>query len=151
MITLKKKSRLKSIIDQIIKYVVLFLIGGCVYTAIEIIGRGYSHFSMYVLGGICFICLGLLNEFLKWKDPLILQMFAGGTIITVLELITGCYVNIYKGWHVWDYSNIPFNYMGQICLPFFILWCFLSIVGIVLDDVIRYKFFGEEMPSYKII
>ena len=41
----------------------LFLIGGLVYAWIEILWRGYTHWSMFVLGGICFIIMGLLNEY----------------------------------------------------------------------------------------
>ena len=49
---------------------------------------------------------------------------------------------------VWDYSNMPFNILGQICLPFTILWFFISILAIVLDDWIRYIMFDEEKPHY---
>jgi uncharacterized membrane protein len=135
----------------LIKHIILFLIGGCIYSAIEISARGYTHPSMFILGGLCFICIGWLNEFLDWNEPLSLQMLAGGTIITFLEMITGFYVNIYKGWHVWDYTDMPFNFMGQICLPFSLMWCLLSLIGILIDDYIRYKYFGEEKPKYRII
>ena len=106
---------------------------------------------MGVLGGICFICLGLINEILSWETPLVLQMLIGGTIITVLEFITGCIVNLWLGWNVWDYSNLPFNLLGQISLFSSIGWIGLSLVGIVLDDFIRWKFFDEEKPHYRWI
>lgn len=89
---------------QIIKYGFLGLIGGLIYVTLEILWRGYSHWTMGVLGGICFICLGLINEILSWETPLVLQMLIGGTIITVLEFITGCIVNLWLGWNIWDYS-----------------------------------------------
>ena len=99
---------------------------------------------------ICFICLGLINEILSWETPLALQMLIGSTIITILEFITGCIVNIWLGWNVWDYSNLPLNLLGQICLPFSILWYFISAIGIVIDDYIRYIYFDEERPRYKL-
>ena len=52
---------------------------------------------------------------------------------------------------VWDYSNLPFNFMGQICLPFSFAWTLLSGVAIVVDDYLRYLLFGEEKPHYKIL
>lgn len=136
---------------QIIKYGFLGLIGGLIYVTLEILWRGYSHWTMGVLGGICFICLGLINEILSWETPLVLQMLIGGTIITVLEFITGCIVNLWLGWNIWDYSQYKFNILGQISLRSSIGWYFLSSVGIILDDYIRYWFFGEEKPRYKII
>ncbi len=134
-----------------LKNFTLFAFGGLVYVIIEILFRGYSHWSMYLLGGICFLALGYINRFLSWETPLPLQMLIGGVIITVLELITGLIVNVHFGWDVWDYSAIPFNLYGQICLRSSIGWCFLSVVGIVLDDYLRYWVFGEEKPRYKIL
>ena len=99
----------KKIIKLIIKYVVLFVTGGLVYMSLEILWRGYTHWTMGILGGICFICLGLINELLSWETPLALQMLIGSTIITILEFITGCIVNLWLGCNVWDHSNLPLN------------------------------------------
>ena len=139
-----KKSKIK-------KYEFLFFVGATIYVVIEKLYRGYSHWTMFLLGGICFIALGLINEVIPWDMPLLLQMFIGGIIITVLELITGCVVNLWFGWNVWDYSKLPFNLWGQISLFSSIVWVGLSLVGIVLDDYIRWKFFGEEKPHYRWI
>ena len=137
--------------SKIKKYEFLFFVGATIYVIIENLYRGYSHWTMFLLGGICFITLGLINEVIPWDMPLLLQMFIGGIIITVLELITGCVVNIWLGWNVWDYSELPFNLWGQISLFSSIVWVGLSLVGIVLDDYIRWKFFGEEKPHYRWI
>ena len=137
--------------SKIKKYEFLFFVGATIYVIIEKLYRGYSHWTMFLLGGICFIALGLINEVMPWDMPLLLQMFIGGAIITVLELITGCVVNLWLGWNVWDYSELPFNLWGQISLFSSIVWVGLSLVGIVLDDYIRWKFFGEEKPRYKWI
>ena len=137
--------------SKIKKYEFLFFVGATIYVVIEKLYRGYSHWTMFLLGGICFIALGLINEVIPWDMPLLLQMFIGGIIITVLELITGCVVNLWFGWNVWDYSELPFNLWGQISLFSSIVWVGLSLVGIVLDDFIRWKFFGEEKPHYRWI
>ena len=132
------------------KYLFLGIIGSIIYMSLEILWRDYTHWTMGVLGGICFICLGLINELLSWETPLVLQMLIGSIIITVLEFITGCIVNIWLGWNVWNYSNLPLNLLGQICLPFSILWYFISAIGIIIDDYIRYIYFDEEYPRYKL-
>ena len=133
------------------KYLALFFIGGTIYVSIEHIWRGWSHWTMFILGGICFIVLGLINEILDWGTPMILQMAIGCVIITTLEFITGCVVNLGLGWDVWDYSQYPLNFLGQISVRSSVLWYFLSAVGIVLDDTIRWKVFGEDKPKYKWI
>ena len=137
--------------SKIKKYEFLFFVGATIYVIIEKLYRGYSHWTMFLLGGICFIALGLINEVIPWDMPLLLQMCIGGVIITALEFITGCIVNIWLGWNVWDYSELPFNLWGQISLFSSIVWVGLSLVGIVLDDFIRWKFFGEEKPHYRWI
>ena len=137
--------------SKIKKYDFLFFVGATIYVIIEKLYRGYSHWTMFLLGGICFIALGLINEVIPWDMPLLLQMLVGGVIITILEFITGCVVNLWLGWNVWDYSELPFNLWGQISLFSSIVWVGLSLVGIVLDDYIRWKFFGEEKPHYRWI
>ena len=137
--------------SKIKKYEFLFFVGATIYVIIENLYRGYSHWTMFLLGGICFIALGLINDVIPWDMPLLLQMLVGGVIITILEFITGCVVNLWLGWNVWNYSELPFNLWGQISMFSSIVWVGLSLVGIVLDDYIRWKFFGEEHPHYRWI
>lgn len=138
-------------LDKLYKYAILGITGGFIYSLIEVASRGYTHWSMFLLGGICFVFLGLLNEVFSWNTPLLLQMLCGAVIITALEFITGCIVNLWLGWGVWDYSNEKFNLYGQICIKYSCYWFCLSLVGIILDDYLRYWFFDEEKPRYKIL
>ena len=126
----------------------LFLIGGAIYVLIELVYRGYSHWTMFLLGGLCFVLIGGVNEYIPWEMPLWLQAGIGAVIITVLEFICGCIVNLALGWNVWDYSNTPLNILGQVCLPFTIIWFVIAHAGIVLDDYLRYWLFKEEKPHY---
>ena len=120
----------------------LFLIGGRIYTWIELLWRGRTHWTMFVLGGFCFVAMGLLNEYhFQWNESLLKQSTVSACLITVLELGTGCIVNLWLGWNVWDYSHVPFNLWGQISLPFFGVWILLSMVGIIIDDWVRYLFY----------
>lgn len=118
------------------------------YVGIELLWRGHSHWTMFVLGGLCFVLLGRINEVIPWCMPLWQQILIGTTIITGLEFVTGCIVNLWLGWGVWDYSNVPFNIMGQICVPYMLLWVPISLAGILLDDYLRFWLFGEEKPHY---
>lgn len=132
------------------KYLVLFGTGGLLYILIELLWRGRSHWTMFLLGGFCFVCLGLINEVILWEMPLWQQALIGAGIITVLEFCTGCIVNLWLGWEIWDYSNLPGNILGQICPQYFLLWLLVSPVGIIMDDWLRYRWFGEEWPHYKL-
>lgn len=133
-----------------LKYFFLFSFGGIIYVIIELLWRGYSHWSMFILGGLCFVLLGLINKKYNWDTPLVIQMLLGAFIITILEFIAGCILNLYLNLNVWDYSDMPLNILGQICLPYMILWFLLSPVCIIVDDYMRYLFFDEEKPRYKI-
>ena len=70
--------------------------------------------------------------------------------ITVTELITGLILNVWLGLNVWNYSGLPFNFMGQICLQFSALWFVLSFFGIKAFDWIRYTILGGIKPQYKM-
>lgn len=137
------------VLKNIYKLLCLFTFGGFVYYTIEMIFRGYSHESMYILGGICFVLIGCINEFFSWETLFQYQCLIGAGIVTVLEFITGCIVNLWLGLNVWDYSDMPLNLLGQICLPFSVIWIVLSAVAIFVDDVMRYYLFDEEEPRYK--
>ena len=128
---------------------ILFWIGGLLYVLIELTVRGRTHWSMFIVGGLAFFLIGFINEKYK-KMPLAKQMLIGALVITALEFTCGCIVNLWLGWHVWDYSNMPFNLLGQICLPFTAIWFFLSAVEVVLDDYIRHLLWGEKIPHYKL-
>lgn len=111
-------------------------IGGVIYYIIEVLFRGYSHWSMIILGGICFVLIGLLDE---WQNhpPMLRQMVQGAIIVTVLEFITGCIVNLWLGWDVWDYSNLPFNILGQVCLFFTLAWFFITPIAVKLENLLH--------------
>ena len=132
------------------KGILLFLVGGLIYFWLEVLWRGYSHWSMFLLGGLCFVLCGLINEGVSWEMPLPLQMLISALMITALEFLTGCIVNLWLGWQVWDYSKLHVQLLGQISLKSSVIWFLLSSVGIVLDDWLRYWFFGEDRPYYRL-
>lgn len=138
------------IVKKILQSIVLAGIGGTLYLFLETLWRGYTHWLMFFVGGLCFLCVGAINEIVPWEMPLYEQMGVGALVITSIEFVSGCVFNLLLKMNIWDYSNLPFNVLGQICLPFTILWFFLSLVAIVLDDYLRWKLFDEEKPSYTL-
>ena len=108
----------------ILRKTILFAVGGGTYVAVELMWRGRSHYTMFLAGGTCFLLLGQLNK-AKPSLQLPLRGFVGAGVITMVELAAGLLVN--RQYKVWDYRNVPFNFLGQVCLPFFLLWVPLSL------------------------
>lgn len=133
---------------RVIKPLILFIIGGFLYVIIELMWRGRTHWTMFIVGGICFVLIGLINEVFTWDMPLIRQQAISAVMIIVVELLAGLLIN--RNYVIWDYRDAPLNIMGQICLPYTILWFFLSLAAIIADDYLRYWFFGEEKPRYTL-
>lgn len=137
----------------IAKYLTLFLIGAGIYFEIEFVWRILTghlpvHWTMPILGGTMFIILGGLNNWIPWEMSLLKQGLIGMVVVTAAEFVSGCVLNLWLGLGIWDYSHIPGNILGQICLPFMAVWFALSLVAIVLDDWLRHWLFGEEKPHY---
>ena len=122
--------------NYLIKELILLIIFGITYCGIEILYRGRTHISMLFVGGLCAVLIGMINEITP-KMNIILQMFIGAIIVTIIEFISGYIINIILGLNVWDYSNLMFNYKGQISLIFTVIWFFLSAPVIYLDDKLR--------------
>ncbi len=126
---------------ELFRQIIIFLIGGFIYGAIEIMFRGYTHPSMFITGGLCLVWVGGLNRFFKVRFKLPVQMLLGGLIITAAEFICGLIVNVSFGMDVWDYSGLPFNIMGQVCLLFLVFWILISLPAIIIEDFIRRRMF----------
>lgn len=134
MISQRRKNMPKAV-----ENLILFLFGGAIYSTIEVVFRGYTHWSMTVTGGLCLLIL--YRRFTaRPHEPLMMKCLFGAIVITSLEFIAGCIVNLWLGWDVWDYSGLMFNLFGQICLPFSVIWFFITIPAAALSDFLGRRF-----------
>ena len=109
----------------------LFLLGGAIYVLIELCWRRRTHPSMFVVGGICFGMIGkIYNAFTK--KNLWVRCALSALSVTVVEFISGCYLNLYLKCNVWNYKNKRCNILGQVCLLYTVLWGLLSIPAAAL-------------------
>lgn len=135
----------------VIKNLILFLVGYCAYIAIEVTVRSVSYPIMGICGGLAIVLIDKINDYISWKMDIIIQGVIGSLVITSLELVIGeisLHTSIFP--IMWNYSNIPLNYDGVICLPFSMIWILLSLIGIFISDAINYYVFGElPVPYYK--
>ena len=128
--------------------IIIFTCGGAIYCIIEILFRGYTHWSMFIAGGLCLFILynlyGAIEADSGQRCSLWHKCALGTLVITAVELTSGIFVNILFGLSVWDYSAVPFNYLGQICPAFAALWFFLCIPVIFLCDFFNAIFHRRE-------
>ena len=109
-----------------LKYPLIAAVGGAAYYGIEILYRGHSHWSMAICGGVCLVAICLINQLLaSWN--LFLRAALCALTVTAIEFLAGCILNIWLGWHVWDYHALPFNLLGQIAPLFTFFWFLLSL------------------------
>ena len=129
---------------------VIFYLGGMLYMALELAWRGWSHGSMFLLGGCCFWLIGQLDaRHPRW--PILLQMLCGTGIIVALELAGGLVLNRWLGLGIWDYSHMWGNILGQICPQFFLVWWGLCLIFIPMFDWLRWAVTGGRRPHYRLI
>ena len=117
-------------------YFIIFIVGGLGYGAIEIAFRGYTHWSMLLTGGAAFLSLFLIHNSMP-HTSVFLKAFLGMIVITLLELSVGLIVNRVFSLGVWDYSNLPYNLLGQISIPFSACWYILSILSFFIFENIK--------------
>ena len=120
------------------QYVFSFLMGYFIYSMIEIINRGYTHWTMSLTGGFILALLYSINS--SGGMTLLKSCFTGAICITLAEIIVGIFDNLIMHWNVWDYSRMPYNFMGQICPQFTCYWFLLCIPAYFLCREIRSRF-----------
>lgn len=131
-----------------VQYLFLFTLGGAAYYTLELIFRGFSHPTMFLLGGLCFlICCGI-HAMIGTAAGLPAQMFLCAVAITAMELLFGYVLNLKMGLNIWSYANYRLNFKGQICLRFSLIWYVLGGAAIVINDWVCRFLYGKKHPTY---
>lgn len=81
---------------------------------------------------------GKIGDRLK-KASAIKKAVIGSGFITFIELVFGIIFNIILKKNVWDYSKMPFNFKGQICLLYSVFWGILSLLFIPLANTLKVR------------
>ena len=140
-----------SIWEIVIYFIIYSIIGFFIETIFGLITKGviesrknflYGPFCcIYGVGGL--VAIVGLQKFKKNNYTI----FAGGALI-------GSFVEYFISligefvFHIkwWDYSNLPFNINGRICIAFSVLWGFLAIFFLRNLHPHVEKFVGEPKP-----
>lgn len=120
------------------RFIRLFCIGGGAYNVLEWLWRGYSHWSMFLVGGSCFHLIGTVGNRLRRHGSIVVAV-ACSAVITTVEYLSGCLLNRRLKWNVWDYSTLPFNLHGQVCLRYSVLWGGLSLLALPIYRKLKGK------------
>ena len=131
----------------ILEFLLVFICGALGYGSIEMIWRGYTHWTMLILGGVCLYLIYLIST--RMRERLWQKLVMCAAVVSSLEFAVGCIVNLRLGWEVWDYSDMPFNLLGQICPTFSLMWLGLSFPCLYFCKLI-YRFIFADGMSEKI-
>lgn len=113
----------------------MFSIGAFGYGLIEVLWRGYTHWSMLGAGGICFMGFGAIADRMK-QTGLFIKSLVGSGMITMVEFCFGVVFNLILKKNVWDYSKLPLNVGGQVCALYSFFWMVLSLIFIPLASLV---------------
>ena len=120
----------------------VYILGGLGYGGIEMLWQGQTHWTMLLLGGLCYLAIYGLT--VNLRRPLLWKWLLCALVVTGLEFCAGCLLNLWLGWDIWDYTGRTGNVLGQIC-PFYALcWFVLSIPASALAWAIRRWIFKKE-------
>lgn len=134
-------------LKRIIEMACIGWFSGCVYVAIEMLYRGYSHYSMFWLAFVVGIVMASLNNWFTFDMPFELQVLISTAVATLAEFITGSIVN--QNFEIWDYSNLWGTFANGQCNIIFVgAWMLISIFSIPLLDYVEWRFFNYEKPYY---
>ena len=136
---------------KISEYAFIWFSGGIAYYIVEFLFRGFSHWSMFMVGGTVFLFCTYQAVEMQWSEPMWIQVIRATIFAAALEFVSGIILNKYFHLSIWDYSDQPLQLWGQICLPFTILFSGLIVVAIPLGGMLLHKIFREKKPHLFIV
>ena len=133
----------------------LFLSCGFIYCMIEILFRGWSHWSMFVLTGFLGVfCVDSINNTLSFDCDYIVQILISTILCTIGEGISGIILNVWLQLNVWDYSKMTFGtfFFGQCNVIFCVAWALIiGLFAIFYCDAYNYYILKIEPCPYYVI
>jgi uncharacterized membrane protein len=86
----------------------------------------------------------LISKDTHWSVMVLLCLL----IPTFVEYVSGVLLQKVFNRQYWDYSNVPFQLQGHICLPFSVCWIVLSIACIKVIHPAMVTVFGAIEPYW---
>ncbi|MGF6907474.1 putative ABC transporter permease [Fusobacterium sp. PH5-44] len=123
-------------------FIIYSFIGWCIEVCYATLNTGKFVNRGFLNGPYCPIygsgATAMVYFLSQYKEFPLILFVTSAVIATILEFITGYILEKIFNCKWWDYSNVPFNIKGYICLKFTIIWGLASILLInVLHPIIR--------------
>ena len=128
--------------------------GGTVYFLLEVAFKTITghperiSWTMLVVAILLTVPVERCGAQQPWSCPLWLQALCCAALVTAVELVSGLFLNLWLGLDIWDYTDLPGNFLGQICPQYSAVWWVLCLVFIPAFDWLRYAVEGIERPCY---
>ena len=119
------------------------------------INRGFLHGPVIPIYG--FAAISILIATIPFKESRLFVFILGALAASLMEMVTGSLME--KIFHVkyWDYSDLPLNYKGHVCLFVSIFWGFLSllmvrVIHVPIEGIIlEIPALGTEIAAFLMI
>ena len=132
-------------------YFIIYSVIGWIYESTlvsvqsrALINRGFLSGPVIPIYG----CGALSLYLLLWdyRGNLLLVFILGMLIATILEFVTSWAMESIFHTRLWDYSELPLNYKGRVCLVVSLFWGLLSVLMIIIQPYIQYAV--EKIPRH---
>lgn len=133
-------------------FIIYAVLGWCVEVSYSALNKGVFINRGFLNGPYCPIYgLGMIiviRALMPLKQSFIILFIGSFLLTTLLEFLTGFILEkiFHNKW--WDYSDVPFNIKGYVCLKFSILWGLGCTFIINIIHPIIYKFM--QLIPYKL-
>ena len=147
---------------RIFSYFIIYsFFGYIIETIFQVVNKGlFESKQSFLVGPFCAVygvgAIVMILVLQKMKDNK-WQLFFGGVILgTVAEYVMSLVLEKLFGVVWWDYSNLPLNINGRVCVLFSIYWGILAVVLVLyinpeIDKLINFLKMGTSYKKQKII
>ena len=121
----------------------------------KFVNRGFLHGPVIPIYG--FAAISILLVTLSIRENALGVFLLGALTATVFELVTGTAMEKMFKVKYWDYSDLPLNYNGHICLFVSLFWGFFSILLVQIIHVpiesilLKWSAFPSEIIAFIFI
>lgn len=138
--------------QKIIPYGSIFIISGLIYTMLELMWRGRTHWTMFLCAGLCgLVMANVNNHLLEFDTDFLKQVVVSALCCTGFEFLFGIMFN--GDFSIWDYRGLwgTIHILGdQVNILFFGVWIIISVFSLPFLDWLQWKLGLAEKPYYRI-
>ena len=126
------------------------IVSGFIYCSLEILWRGWTHWTMFVLAFIVGIIISQYNNIFTYDMDLAWQVLFGGLTSIMLEYLFGITFN--QDFTIWDYRGLWGTFaQNQLNILFCCTWFVIVCISIFILDWFEYKVLHDENKPYYVV